>query len=275
LLALEGQHDPLDATLGLRGIIAAPLTKLWIIKEGVALASKETNGGSLALDDLERGMKMQGKITKTELYGAFVDVGLERDGLIHISQLKRGRVNRVDDVVKEGDTVEAWIQKLDKERGRIELTLIKPADLEWRDIKPGMQVHGKVVRLEDFGAFVDIGAERPGLVHVSEMSEGYVRSPRDVVSEGDEISVSVIDLDRKKRQISLSMKDQAYEEEEVEELPEEEPPTAMEVALKAALEKAEEEKPAEPRAKDKSKKKDETREDILERTLKHRVETSK
>lgn len=250
-------------------------SRVGTIKEGVVLAAKEKNSKSLALTDLKRGMKIEGKISKTELYGAFVDVGLERDGLIHISQLKRGRVNRVEDVVKEGDSVEAWIHKVDKDRGRIELTLIKPADLEWRDIKPGMQVQGKVVRLEDFGAFVDIGAERPGLVHVSEMSEGYVRSPSDVVSEGDEVPVTIIDLDRKKRQISLSMKDQTYEEEEVEELPEEEPPTAMEVALKAALEKAEEEEPAESEAKHKAKKEDETREDILERTLKQRVESSK
>jgi predicted RNA-binding protein with RPS1 domain len=82
----------------------------------------------------------------------------------------------------------------------------KPLDLEWREIKVGMSVKGKVVRLEKFGAFVDIGAERPGLVHISEMAHGYVRSPEEIVKEGDEIEAQVLDVQRKKKQIKLSMK---------------------------------------------------------------------
>jgi small subunit ribosomal protein S1 len=241
------------------------------------LASQERIIEPRALKDLERGMKVKGKVAKTELYGAFVDVGLDRDGMIHISQLKRGRVNRVEDVVKEGDTIEAWVHHIDPERGRLELTLIRPVELSWRDIKPGMRVPGKVVRLEDFGAFVDIGAERPGLVHVSEMREGYVRSPRDVVSEGDEVEVTILDFDRKKRQISLSMKDTG-QVEEVEEPPAEEPATAMEVALKAALEKAKGEQApkTQPAAGPADKKSShDTQEEILQRTLEQRMESSK
>jgi small subunit ribosomal protein S1 len=243
----------------------------------VKLASQEKIVEPKTLKDLKRGMKIEGKVTKTELYGAFVDVGLDRDGLIHISQLKQGRVNRVEDVVQEGDTIEAWVHHIDVDRGRLELTLIRPVELDWRDIKTGMRVPGKVVRLENFGAFVDIGAERPGLVHISEMSEGYVKSPRDVVSEGDEVEVTVLDFDRKKRQISLSMKDSG-EMEVVEDIPVEEPATAMEVALKAALEKAKEEQPKKGQAVDQGtakKSSHETQEEILQRTLEQRLESSK
>lgn len=252
-----------------------------IIEEGVKLASQEKVIEPETLKDLKRGMKIEGKITKTELYGAFVDVGLDRDGLIHISQLKRGRVNRVEDVVKEGDTIDAWVHHIDVDRGRLELTLIRPVELGWRDIKTGMRVPGKVVRLENFGAFVDIGAERPGLVHISEMSEGYVKSPRDVVSEGDEVEVTVLDFDRKKRQISLSMKNSG-EVEVVEDTPVEEPATAMEVALKAALEKAKEQHPEKDQDVDQAvgqgapkKSNHETQEEILQRTLEQRLESSK
>src|SRR5659263_591143 len=84
--------------------------------------------------------------------------------------------------------------------------MVKPLDLEWRDIKKGMTIKGKVVRLEKFGAFVEIGAERPGLVHISEMAHGYVKQPGDVVKEGDEIEAKVIEVNRRKKQIKLSMK---------------------------------------------------------------------
>jgi predicted RNA-binding protein with RPS1 domain len=97
--------------------------------------------------------------------------------------------------------------------------MIKPLDLEWRDIKKGMNVKGQVVRLEKFGAFIEIGAERPGLIHISEMAHGYVRQPSDVVKEGDEVEAQVIDVNRKKKQIKLSLKALQPEPVKEEELP--------------------------------------------------------
>jgi predicted RNA-binding protein with RPS1 domain len=84
--------------------------------------------------------------------------------------------------------------------------MIEPMGLEWREIQPDMIVKGKIVRLETYGVFVDIGAERPGLVHVSELTRGYVKTPNEVVKEGDEVEAKVLDVDRRKRQIRLSMK---------------------------------------------------------------------
>jgi predicted RNA-binding protein with RPS1 domain len=101
--------------------------------------------------------------------------------------------------------------------GRVELTMVKPMEMDWRDLKKDMTVSGKVVRIEKFGVFVDIGAERPGLVHISEMAHGFVKAAEDVVKEGDEVQAMILDIDRKKKQIKLSMKALLPEPEKTEE----------------------------------------------------------
>jgi ribosomal protein S1 len=153
---------------------------------------------------LEPKAKLSGKVLKTTLAGALVDVGQSIPGVIHISQLSTEPINKVEDVVKEGQTVEVWVRRVKKDR--IELTMIQPLALEWKEIEPDMIVKGKVVRLEAYGAFVDIGAERPGMVHVSELAHGYVKTPNEIVKEGDEVEAKVLDVNRKKKQIKLSMK---------------------------------------------------------------------
>jgi ribosomal protein S1 len=153
---------------------------------------------------LEPKTKLSGKVLKTTLAGALVDVGQSIPGVIHISQLSTEPVNKVEDVVKEGQTIEVWVRRVKKDR--IELTMIQPLALEWKEIEPDMVVKGKVVRIEPYGAFVDIGAERPGMVHVSELAHGYVKTPNEIVKEGDEVEAKVLDVNRKKKQIKLSMK---------------------------------------------------------------------
>ncbi len=153
---------------------------------------------------LEPKTKLSGKILKTTLAGALVDVGQNIPGVIHISQLSETSINKVEDVVKEGQIVDVWVRRVKKDR--IELTMIQPLALEWKEIEPDMVVKGKIVRLETYGAFVDIGAERPGMVHVSELTHGYVKTPNEVVKEGDEIEAKVLDVNRKKKQIKLSIK---------------------------------------------------------------------
>jgi ribosomal protein S1 len=100
--------------------------------------------------------------------------------------------------------VDVWVRRVKKDR--IELTMVQPLALEWKEIEPDMIVKGKVVRLEPYGAFVDIGAERPGMVHVSELAHGYIKTPSEIVKEGDEVEAKVLDVNRKKKQIKLSMK---------------------------------------------------------------------
>jgi predicted RNA-binding protein with RPS1 domain len=162
---------------------------------------------------LEPKTQLTGKIVKTTLAGALVDVGMELPGVLHISQLQKEPVNKVEDVLHEGQSVDVWVRKVRKDR--IELTMIRPLAYEWKDLEPDVIVRGKVVRLEPYGAFVDIGAERPGMIHISELARGYVKSASDVVKEGDEVEAKIINVDRKKRQIRLSMK--ALQPEVVEE----------------------------------------------------------
>lgn len=237
------------------------------------MATSDTSPSQLA--DLKPKMRLTGKVSKIEMFGAFVDVGVGQPGLVHISMLQREPVNRVEDVVKEGQEVEVWVQRVDPIGSRLELTMIPPVMVEWRDLKPGLRLRGKVVRLEKFGAFVDVGAERPGLVHVSEMSNEYVGNPADVAKVGDEVDVTVLDLDRKKRQIRLSMKASAVEvvDDESDE-PEAAIPTPIELALRQAMEQSDQGKPAEAEATPSGRPRRKTQEDILSRTLERRVRTS-
>ena len=188
-----------------------------------------------SIQDLKPKMELHGKVKKIELYGAFVDLGIGTDGLLHISQLGTERVKNVNDVVKEGDEVTVWVRNVDVDQGRIDLTMIQPPAHTWNEVQQGQVLSGTVVRVEKFGAFVDVGAERPGMVHVSEMASGYVGSPQEVVKVGQEVQVKVIKVNAKKKQIDLSMK--ALEEPVTmpREDDNEEVPTAMELALRQAM----------------------------------------
>ncbi len=157
-----------------------------------------------SIKDLRPKMKLEGTVTRTELYGAFVDLGLEREGMIHISRMARRRVNKVSDKLKVGDKVTVWVVNVDQENGRIGLTMVEPPEVDWDELAVGQIRKGKVVRMERYGAFVDIGAERPGLLHVKEMGR-YVRNPNEVVKDGEEIEVRIIGLNPKKHQIDLSL----------------------------------------------------------------------
>lgn len=258
--------------------------------ETETLAAPE-NTENPELENIKRKMQFSGTVIKTTIAGAVIDIGLSTPGVVHISQLSTEPVNRVEDVVTTGQQVEVWVKRVFPKKNRVELTLIKPLDLEWREITKGMNLKGKVTRLEKFGVFVDIGAERPGLVHISEMTHGYIKNPGEMVKDGDEIDVQVLNVNRQKKQIKLSMK--ALEEKpekvvkeplpqtprainEAEEGPKEEPvPTAMEMALRQAMERS---KGREPEAQLKSSKQkgpssSNEIEQILARTLKNKTRT--
>ncbi len=265
--------------------------------------------------EIKRKMKFTGSVEKISLAGAVINIGTEQPAVLHISQIAgedQGEpLKRVEDILEVGQTVDVWVRKVKDDH--IELTMIKPLDLEWREIKKGMAVKGKVVRLEKFGAFVEIGAERPGLIHISEMAHGYVRSPSDMLKEGDEIEAEVLEVSRRKKQIKLSMK--ALEPEPVvkEETPEislpkkkdkpvrrkkvskkqrekfeqsgdfsfalgnaseDETETALGIALREAMEKAQSRKAQQDARSKKEKPGSKEQDEILARTLEQKTEES-
>nr|HID14365.1 30S ribosomal protein S1 [Anaerolineae bacterium] len=215
-----------------------------------------------SISDLQPKMRLRGTVKETQLYGAVVDIGLEYDGVIHISQLSSEHVNRVSDVVQPGDSVTVWVTKVDPAKGRIGLTMVEPPQVDWHELAEGQIYTGTVTRIEPYGVFVDIGAERPGLLHVREMSAGYVRHPSELVQIGEKVEVRILKLNRRKRRIDLTM---MGIEAESEDKPEEQPvKTAMEIALERAQGQPSESKRRHERRRppDLSE-----REDILARTL--------
>lgn len=228
---------------------------------------------------VKRKKHYQGQVIKTTLAGAVVDIGEKLPGFIHIAHLSEKPVKRVEDVVQNGLEVDVWVRRLPKDKKYIELTMIEPLELEWREIRKGMVVKGKVIRLEKFGAFIEIGAERPGLAHISELSHEYIKTPEDAVKVGDEIEVQVIDFSRRKKQIKLSLKalqdePDPVKEEEVEE--EEAVPalTAMEIAYQKALaDNTETESSGNINPESAETKSKSEQEEIIARTLKHKAKT--
>ena len=214
------------------------------------------------------GAQVTGTVRHLGIYGAMVDIGTGQDALLHISQLSREEERKFEEVVRLGCEITAYVYKM-REDGYVALTMDKPPAVPWRSIKRGNIYVGKVIRIEDFGVFVDFGAERPGMVHVSEMADGFVKSPGDVVSLGQEVEVRVIKKNGSPRKIDLSMKP-AVEEVEIEDEEEEEDvPTAMAQAFQRAMRsdevvEAPESRPENSRASHRDK-----QEEILQRTLRN------
>jgi len=229
--------------------------------------------------------QLTGIVIKTMLAGAVIDIGLDAPGILHISQLQKEAVNKVEDILEVGQEVNVWVKRVFPKKNRIELTMIEPLPLEWREIKEGMVVKGTVERLEKFGAFVEIGAGRPGLVHISEMAHGYIRTPEDAVNVGEEVEVKVLSVNRRRKQIKLSIKATLENPMELAKKiqksepslaePEKPIPTAMEMAMRHAMEKSEDDEEAvQPKETKEKSSNNQELESILSRTMEHKVKTN-
>lgn len=161
------------------------------------------------LSKLEKGHLVAGQVSSIVSFGAFVDLG-GLDGLIHISELSWEHVNHPSEVVEIGDKVKVQVIDIDRERVRISLGLKQTTPDPWQEKVVGLSkgdiVHGKVIKLLPFGVFVSFGDVLEGMIHVSEISEAHVETPEEVLAIGQEVSARVVDIDLKKRKISLSLK---------------------------------------------------------------------
>ncbi len=167
------------------------------------------------LSETKVGDDVEGVITRLAPYGAFVEIKPGLDGLVHVSELGYARVQHPEEAVSPGQHVKARILKMAEDKGgrlKISLSMKQLAQDPWDEIAStfaeGDKVTGKVVRLADFGAFVEIAPGVDGLVHVSEMSyTKRVNKPSDFLSEGQQVPVKIKSIDLDKRRISLSIKD--------------------------------------------------------------------
>jgi len=164
------------------------------------------------LNNLKIGEVREGTVSSVVSFGAFVDLG-GMDGLIHVSELSWKHVDHPGSVVAVGDPVKVQVLDVDFSRERISLSLKATQADPWQEFaethEVGQLVYGRVTKLVQFGAFVQVGDGIEGLVHISEMSAHHVDSPEQVVTPGEELWVKIIDLDLQRRRISLSIKQAA------------------------------------------------------------------
>lgn len=160
-----------------------------------------------ALQSLRVGDNVEGTITGLAPFGVFVDIGVGKDGLVHVSELAEGRIEKAEDVVKVGDTYTFKVLEVDADGARISLSLRRAQRSQrMQQLTKGQILEGTVSGLAPFGAFVDIGVGRDGLVHISELTEGRVGKVEDAVKVGDKVQVRVLDVDTQSKRISLTMR---------------------------------------------------------------------
>ena len=156
---------------------------------------------------IEQGSVVKGKVTGLTDFGAFIDLG-GADGLLHISEMSWGRVENPKKVFTVGDKVKVLIKEINGEK--IALSLKFPEENPWltaaEKFAVGNVVKGKVARMTDFGAFVELAPGVDALLHVSQISREHVAKPSDVLSIGQEIQAKVVDFNGEDKKISLSMK---------------------------------------------------------------------
>jgi len=187
----------------------------------VARASRGGDDGApISFDQLEVGQKYKGWVKSVRDFGAFVDIGAEKDALLHISKVAEERITNIYDHVEEGQQLDVWISGLSGD-GKIGLTAVegrtdrgarKPENLEpFVGISPSEWHKGVVARLAPFGAFVTVsledGPSAQGLVHVSQIRDGFVDNVHDELEEGQEVQVRIQRVEVENGKMSLSMKE--------------------------------------------------------------------
>lgn len=162
------------------------------------------------LGKLEKGQVLEGIVKNLTSFGVFVDLG-GVDGLIHITDVSWGRINHPEEVLELGQKINVVVLDYDEDKKRISLGMKQLTPHPWEtlpeDVQEGAVVKGKVVNIEDYGAFIEIFPGVEGLVHVSEMSwSTHLKSPNEYVKLGEEVEAKVLSIDREERKLSLGLK---------------------------------------------------------------------
>ena len=167
------------------------------------------------------GARVQGRVRNLTDFGAFIEIEDGVDGLVHVSDISWSRrIKHPGEVLKKGQPVDAVITSIDPENRRMSLSIKELEPNAWNDFvvthKPGDLVKGKIARFASFGAFVELGDNLEGLCHISELSEGRVNKPEDVVELGQEMEFRILRIDAENKKIGLSARAAAHDEPIVE-----------------------------------------------------------
>ena len=174
-----------------------------IIEKERKIMKKET------LENLEIGKEVEGVITNIAKFGAFIDIG-GIEGLLHISEITWRDIRDATKLLKKGDKVKVKIVDFDKENSKISLSMKQLSEDPWKDAGEkyavGDEVDGKVTKLKDFGAFIEIEEGLNGLLHVSEMAWSFIKKPSEVIKEGEVVKLKILEINKDKKKISLGLK---------------------------------------------------------------------
>ncbi|MDC3413066.1 30S ribosomal protein S1 [Terrihalobacillus insolitus] len=232
--------------VGLRGFIPASLVETYYVEDFEAYKNKqltlkvveldseqnrvilshravteeaEASKKQEVLETLQAGEILEGKVQRIANFGVFVDVG-GIDGLVHISQLSHEHVEKASDVVTEGQTIKVKVLSVDQDNERISLSLKETLPGPWDNIESRVSIgdvlDGKVKRLVNFGAFVEVFPGVEGLVHISQISTEHIGTPQEVLEVGQNVKVKVLDVSEQDKRMSLSIKELERERHEAE-----------------------------------------------------------
>jgi small subunit ribosomal protein S1 len=185
-----------------------------ILSERAASSETRDSIKERVIDELEEGEVRTGRVTSLADFGAFVNIN-GADGLVHLSELSWEHINHPSEVLEVGQEVKVKVISIDEDRKRIGLSIRRLKDDPWEDqieeLTEGQLVEGKITRLTNFGAFArllleDIEGDLEGLIHISEISERRIEHPKEVLHEGDVVTLRIIKIEEDTHRIGLSMR---------------------------------------------------------------------
>lgn len=208
-------------TLKFKIIEIEPSENRLILSHKAVVEAEKAEKKKEILADLYEGQVIKGQVARLTDFGAFIDLG-GIDGLVHVSEISHSHVAKPADVLSVGDEVEVQVLSVDPEKERISLSIKANLPGPWTDIEekaaPGSVLEGTVKRLTSFGAFVEIFPGVEGLVHISQISHKHIATPHEVLHEGDQVQVKVLEVHPEDHRVALSIK--ALEEKPEEAKPE-------------------------------------------------------
>ncbi|MFB8590439.1 30S ribosomal protein S1 [Enterococcus casseliflavus] len=202
-------EDYKGKTLTFKIVEIEPSENRLILSHKAVVEAEKAKQKEALLADLYEGQEVEGKVARLTDFGAFVDLG-GIDGLVHVSEISHGHVGKPSDVLSVGDTVNVRILSVDADKERVSLSIKDTLPGPWTNIEEqaavGSVLTGTVKRLTSFGAFVEVFPGVEGLIHISQISHKHIATPHEVLQEGDEVQVKVLEVNPSEHRIALSVK---------------------------------------------------------------------